>query len=797
MNFTAPYRFVPLNKHVFCPHLVDGYPENISHDVPFRNGKDGSIDVTFHNVTPILVGGDLHGNKKEPQQVSIGNKSYYIIPGSSWKGMIRSVMEIMSFAKMQPYDNETFGYRNVGAQNDQSYNGKMQAAYCGWLYKEKDDKYYLRPCGKIEPISIDEIRGYNNIKDKNIIEKLRTYNTGRPTKDWAYPKYEGKYLVFTGAINGKKHEYLFEDPNCITTKIDVEKTCVTKFFSVYHNSPYNDEKGKYFIKTWLDYGKYLPVFYLKSSTGVTHIGYTRMFRLPYAHSISDFIKQDSKKEEHDLVECIFGYTDTDNKSSLKGRVQFGHTLVEKRDSTSNNVVGVLGEPKASFFPFYLKQQGNTAQTYDSDAEIAGRKRYAIHADSNLANLPQGNGNENTISRLQFIPAGKDLKFTIHFHNLLPEELGALLSAISFHNTKGIYYNMGMAKGYGYGKLEYKESKLKIVGNENTDKRPFLVKYETVMNRFVQERYNTSWRKSEQMQALFGIASGSIEEANLKTMEMEKRINGGKINEFKQCSDFRTNRGERNLRDWKPQNITSCADSDDQAFQTIDCCACNCLNNKDFDGAIQQWQEIVKRCKNEEYKQYARERIAGVESSLQDMNDLQKKAEQRASEGEYEEAIKCFEEYQTKFGKSVANEIKELKEKIKEQSDIEIKRLLEEADSLKRAGQYAEAIKKYEDYARLSGLSKEQDIQWCSERLKNANKPIVERLTFGHSSAAFINSLKNALAGRQSLTPDEIKAIGQKLSESVKSRDKAKWQRTISDIHFLAEEQVKELLNYLR
>ena len=781
MNFTAPYRFVPLNKHVFIPHFVEGYPENISQDVPFKYGKDGSIEVEFTNITPILVAGDeKNGNLKEPQVIRKAGKEFFVIPGSSWKGMIRSVMEIMSFAKMQPYDNATFGYRNVGGKNDSDYNQKMQAALCGWLYKE-GSLYYLLPCGGIEKISKDEISNYKSIEGKNIIEKLEYFNQDkRNDKDWKYPELNGKVLVFTGPIRKKEHEYLFPKPESIKSQricLGEKEKVIKNFFSVYRNSPYNDEKGKRFIETWLDNGKKLPVFYLKSNGEITDMGITRMFRLPYKHSISDFVRQ-KKVEGRDLVECIFGYTDTQNKSSLKGRVQFGHTLVPKDCDLLKPIGGVLGEPKASFFPFYLKQQGIEPQTYDSDdAEIAGRKRYPIHENNSVSELPKGNGNEKTISKLMFVPAGRSLKLTIHFHNLLPVELGALLSAITFHGCKQCYYNIGMAKGYGYGKLELKDCTVKIDG-EKVKKDEFLSSFEAKMKEFVK-----NWAQSEQIQALFGIASGTIPEVNLKTMEMEKKVNGEKkINEFENCRDFKNYSGGRKLMDWKVPEVNDFA-QDDKFFQTLDCCAQTYINKKDFEEAKRQYSQILEHCRQEKWKQFARDRIASVEK-IQEQIALEFECTQNFVRDEkIEEAIKHYRIYHELSGKSIP----ELDQMV-----------LDEADQLKKSCKYAEAIEKYREYEQLTGLSKAQDILYCEKCLEELSKSIAERLTYHASVAAFVNSLKKALAGRQLLTDDEMKEIGCNMAENVKAKDKIKWQNSASQFKgILSDEQVAELLNYIK
>lgn len=77
---------MPLNEHVFIPHFVEGYPENISQDVPFKNGKDGSIEVKFTNITPILVAGDeKNGNTREPQIIKKAGKDFFVIPAHRGK----------------------------------------------------------------------------------------------------------------------------------------------------------------------------------------------------------------------------------------------------------------------------------------------------------------------------------------------------------------------------------------------------------------------------------------------------------------------------------------------------------------------------------------------------------------------------------------------------------------------------------------------------------------------------------------------------------------------------------------
>lgn len=118
--------------------------------------------------------------------------------------------------------------------------------------------------------------------------------------------------------------------------------------------------------------------------------------------------------------------------------------------------------------------------------------------------------------------------------------------------------------------------------------------------------------------------------------------------------------------------------------------------------------------------------------------------------------------------------------------------------MKKSCQYAEAIEKYREYEQLTGLLKTQDILYCEKCLEEFSKSIAERLTYHASVAAFVNSLKKALAGRQLLTDDEMKEIGHNMAENVKTKDKIKWQNSASQFKgILSDEQVTELLNYIK
>jgi hypothetical protein len=106
---------------------------------------------------------------------------------------------------------------------------------------------------------------------------------------------------------------------------------------------------------------------------------------------------------------------------------------------------------------------------------------------------------------------------IRYHNLREEELGALLSAITFHNTEGLFHSIGMAKPLGYGKIT-----LNIDNLDESKKNKYLKAFETFMDC---ELNNSTplWFQSVQVKELFGIAKGSSNaevDSKLKYMDLE-------------------------------------------------------------------------------------------------------------------------------------------------------------------------------------------------------------------------------------------------------------------------------------
>jgi len=519
---TAPYNFVPLNRRIYIP----SWSEKISQDIPFSDSEDGYIKISFTNTTPILISG---GGRPISCTTPDGRKRF-LIPASSLKGMVRSVMEIMTFSKFDKdsYNEAHFGYRDFGGRtttdNNRYINILQNNVRCGWLRYNKDmDKYVLEPCVGFDTIEIEQLYRYGYAASGDAIEKFERLGC-------AYPEINGMQLVCTGHINGKRHEYLFGEK---TGKEKIIGDDVANVFeSVNQASTYFDPERINSYKYRLDRNEEVPVFFQEDENGnITRLGFARMFRIAYEHSISDGIKQENRHGK-DLCQCIFGYTS--KEKSLRGRVQFSHAFsgYTPNDNELNYVKGVLGTPRASFFPFYLNQTRGQLANYNSDnIEIAGRKRYPIHSDTYITELPAGNNNENVTIKMYILPANNTFTTEIAIHNLRKVEIGAILSALTFHNTPDTFYNIGMAKGYGYGKLKITEIELTGLSMKKEEYMKF---FENEMNNFL----GSEWVRSEQVSRLVEMAKEHTE--RLEMMDLERYGEGKRIENFNQLPEYRAN-----------------------------------------------------------------------------------------------------------------------------------------------------------------------------------------------------------------------------------------------------------------
>ena len=571
----APFNFVPLNEKAYFPEWAD----KISHDMPFKDGLSGKIRLRLTAETPVFISDKVQDDNTEPCEFchvmdSTGNKRFFI-PGTSIKGMLRNVLEIISYGKMTQVQNQSFGIRDLsnGTDGKDFYRKKVTVnnVHCGWLRMDKVG-YSLDDCGLPWRISAEEIdKKYhiglmdfiinkNNFKsdaNKTAQKKyllFQAYGEDNQLTDYFEPVtipginaggrrfvrfgrggMEGK-IVFTGQPGPRQKKYNDRKKKCVSSgkqfefvfpsqpeksNIPVPISVFKEFESIHQNSAdYID-----FRRKQLRRGEEIPVFFIYNEEGeVDTMGISYMYKFPAFNKVYNGIPLPLlDKTKRDLSECIFGFTDKGD--SLKGRVQFTAATLCSDSSLQDEAKLALAKPHPSYYPLYLGK-GQTWNT--SRIRIAGRKRYPVRQESDIL---RNEGTDNMCRIIHPLNAGATFEGDLRFINLRPFELGALLSAIDFCQHEECLHNIGQGKPLGYGKVKLTvlDSMVNCIGAEDMS-----FSIEQARDAFVceMEKQFPGWSSSPQLTELFAMAKGiPAEKSSLfKYMKMSTT---GEDNEFKQ------------------------------------------------------------------------------------------------------------------------------------------------------------------------------------------------------------------------------------------------------------------------
>ena len=341
--------------------------------------------------------------------------------------------------------------------------------------------------------------------------------TGQPDK-WMYPR---PIKMTPGA--GKFYEFVFlnPEPNAIKYKISDNEFNHYKF--IYTKSP----DWEYAKKKIATLG--IPVFFRIENGIIKDWGLAYLYKLPYEKSPYDTLPESHKSNKHDLAECIFGYISKKRedsqkgieKDSLRGRVFFSNAFTNNA-IVCDDISLSLGSPKASYYPIYIRQNGRNGivSEYDTynDGKISGWKRYLVRANT----FERSTGNTNIDTNIRPLAKGTVFFCKIMFHNLKRVELGALLSAISFHNTNGCFHQLGQGKPYGFGKVS-------LTIDEYPSELPpiedLLMEYEEIMHEFLK----SSWVNSVQMTNLITLTHSEV--TNNDMFDYMQMSNDSENNEF--------------------------------------------------------------------------------------------------------------------------------------------------------------------------------------------------------------------------------------------------------------------------
>jgi CRISPR-associated protein (TIGR03986 family) len=140
---TAPFRFVPLNDQIGFPETAveDAWKDRTLHDRPLTDGVCGALKLDIVLDGPVLVGGS---DQENPQKID----GTYVLPGSTVRGLLRSTLEIASFARLSQTNlHRRYGIRDF--EHDLFKDTERDQIEAGWLTADPDKShsgYRIEPC---------------------------------------------------------------------------------------------------------------------------------------------------------------------------------------------------------------------------------------------------------------------------------------------------------------------------------------------------------------------------------------------------------------------------------------------------------------------------------------------------------------------------------------------------------------------------------------------------------------------------------------------------------------------------
>lgn len=501
MSFTSPYNFIPLPSKVVFPSW-----QTIEQDAPEPEGVCGEIELSITNLTPLIIGDDASGQDIQPFfKIHQDGQAKPAIPGSSIKGMIRSIVELATASYLHIEDNQ-FSQRDLTSAKNE-YMTAIKPRKSGWLkFNKSTGEWLISPTQ--EPFKTIRHTSKTNNNSKNVgtdvssvledefpslkihqiehakeryeaVEAVEAVAEARPKAKKigaCIELFNQQYLVMTNQLKGssKCREFLFSPANDKGQGIVIEESVFTAFQAVMDES--QTEVG---AEHWSYLKKYsaegIPVFYLlDQNKKITSFGLASLYRLPYSKSVHDLLPQDqqnrAQKMQLDFCDLLFGSIaqPKQNTTSRKGRINIG-LATTTQPFKFEDMSFVLSNPKATFYPAYLKQQAGEVKTYNTASGISGAKAYLAHQNIKKYELPKGadgEPNTNLETNVQALTSTNIFTTKIRCHNLLPEEVGALIWAIQFgyEKDKNNIHLLGMGKPLGYGKVQLSINKLNFIAN---------------------------------------------------------------------------------------------------------------------------------------------------------------------------------------------------------------------------------------------------------------------------------------------------------------------------------------------
>jgi CRISPR-associated protein (TIGR03986 family) len=417
----APYNFVPL------PNTVVTAEEPPHQDRYHSDLLTGHIECRLTTETPLYVRsgwdpadfaehGETSFDKLPPEEQAKRARFFHhgdlgkpYIPGSSLRGMLRTLVEIAGYGKMERVtDRPRYFFRAVAAKSedplDEPYRDLLRHVQAGYLVK-RGSEWYIQPAREINRTSFIKIHerfidkqhiGLIGLRDPHYrpqyIQVSFTHKTAVDKRGQRIERIDALdlpgvlpnagWLVTSGNMSetgsssvstNRTTHYVVPEPQGELLKIADQaiqdyRTGLTDFqkgptdIKPESDRPFSKSDGV------LQDGR--PVFFCRPSRGsdIHFFGHSPNFRIPYwrenlkrTATPADFVPSYLKDPVViDIAEAIFGFVRPekqaeDQTQACAGRVFIGNAALEHGQCGEPITPHILGGPKPTTFQHYLVQ----------------------------------------------------------------------------------------------------------------------------------------------------------------------------------------------------------------------------------------------------------------------------------------------------------------------------------------------------------------------------------------------------------------------------------------------------------
>lgn len=516
-KFINPYNFIELSNRCLKSNDAKDSRKRIR-DEKNKKLMTGVINCRLVTKTPVFIPNTTNDNVIKSTVADHKSYDFFsyedlskentrtinpVIPGSSIRGVIRSVYEALTDSCFGVVDEDKILYKRMPDAG--------QAAIIKWVNKEA----YLYNSEKL----MIKFKDCTNDKNKKFYKELKNVKDGTliwVKKDVMYHKeikgnaikmpyvvsdvsltekkgYIKVYLIKGGMINNKHHysaicadtmdnKFVAKlDKRDIQRLVDIVKLYGDEKINQNIKAKTHDGFKNYkkaleeFIKNNKD-GKSLPVYYKEDKKGTAYyLSPSCITKEVYNNNISRILNEmggfNSCTNSEKLCEAcdLFGIVGERN-NAVNSKIRFTDA---KPKEISKDMLGKfitlkeLSSPKISATEFYLQKNGDEIWTYDYSgnwrgqklnlskgykAKLRGRKFYWNHKDGTVITEEPSNRNIT----IRPVNSNNEFNFKVFFERITEKELMKILWTLSLGENdlnSNKQHKIGMGKPIGLGSIK--------------------------------------------------------------------------------------------------------------------------------------------------------------------------------------------------------------------------------------------------------------------------------------------------------------------------------------------------------